>query len=165
VRPRLFIPGWGGSGAGHWQTLWQGRMRGARRVEMPDWLAPDREVWVATPVLIAHSLGALTVAWWAAGGPRSVAAAMLVAPPALDGDEIAMPLRSFAPPPISRLPFRSVVVASTDDVYATAEQSAAIAQRWGSDLILVPGAGHLNTASGHGEWPEGIAMLRHLVAE
>ena len=71
MRPRVFIPGWGGSGPDHWQTVWQGQQRGARRVELPDWFNPEPDLFVAAidrtvrevvaatgqpPVLIAHSL-------------------------------------------------------------------------------------------------------------
>jgi hypothetical protein len=34
-----------------------------------------------------------------------------------------------------------------------------LAAAWGSQLILLRGVGHLNLASGHGEWPDGLALL------
>jgi uncharacterized protein len=179
MRPRIFLPGWGGSGAGHWQTLWQARMRGSRRAEMPDWLVPARQAWVQAidrtvaatiassgqaPVLIAHSLGCIALAWWATLHTRAVSAAMLVAPPAIEGEDVAMALREFAPTPSARLPFRSLVVASTNDPYASAEHSATLARQWGSELVVLSEVGHINIASGHGEWPEGLTLLRQLVA-
>ena len=76
----LIVPGWQGSPEDHWQTHWQNSLPNSARVEQADWLTPRREDWVAalaeaiaaddTPViLIAHSLGCITVAHWAARAP------------------------------------------------------------------------------------------------
>lgn len=76
----LIVPGWQGSPEDHWQTHWQHSLPNSARVEQADWLTPRREDWVAalaeaiaadsTPViLIAHSLGCITVAHWAATAP------------------------------------------------------------------------------------------------
>ncbi|MGB6053929.1 MAG: alpha/beta hydrolase, partial [Burkholderiaceae bacterium] len=67
----LLLPGLYGSGAGHWQTLWEERLPRARRVMQRNWDAPRRAEWVAQldavlretagPVLLAaHSLGCAT---------------------------------------------------------------------------------------------------------
>jgi uncharacterized protein len=45
--PVLIIPGLGGSGPDHWQSLWQARLPDARRVEQADWDKPDRAGWIA----------------------------------------------------------------------------------------------------------------------
>ncbi|HCT04530.1 MAG TPA: alpha/beta hydrolase, partial [Pseudomonas sp.] len=91
----LIVPGWQGSPEDHWQSHWQKSLPNSARVEQADWLTPRREDWVAalaeaiaadsTPViLIAHSLGCITVAHWAATAPvqflRQVRGALLVAP-------------------------------------------------------------------------------------
>ena len=91
----LIVPGWQGSPDDHWQSHWQNSLPNSARVEQADWLTPRREDWVAalaeaiaadsTPViLIAHSLGCITVAHWAATAPsqflRQVRGALLVAP-------------------------------------------------------------------------------------
>uniref|UniRef100_UPI0019D2D5C2 RBBP9/YdeN family alpha/beta hydrolase n=1 Tax=Pseudomonas viridiflava TaxID=33069 RepID=UPI0019D2D5C2 len=91
----LIVPGWQGSGDEHWQSHWQRSLPNSQRVEQADWLNPDRDAWVAqleraiaahaTPViLIAHSLGCITVVHWAASAPvellRRVSGALLVAP-------------------------------------------------------------------------------------
>ena len=34
------------------------------------------------------------------------------------------------------------------------------AKAWGSELVFVGQAGHINTASGHGPWLEGRALLQ-----
>jgi predicted alpha/beta hydrolase family esterase len=64
--------------------------------------------------------------------------------------------------PLRKLPFRSVVVASTDDPFVTLERAKLFATSWGSRLIQMSNAGHINTASGHGPWPEGEAWLEEM---
>lgn len=180
VPPRLFVPGWGGSGPDHWQTRWQARFRGARRVEMPDWFAPERGPWIAAldgaiaavsadhdrpPLLIAHSLGCIAVAAWASQHQRAIAGALLVAPADPERADAADVVRGFGPAPLARLPFPSLVVVADDDPYVTVERATSFAAAWGSALELVPGAGHINTASGHGDWPEGLTLLRQLAVD
>jgi len=64
--------------------------------------------------------------------------------------------------PLQKLPFRSVVVASTDDPYVTSERAEFFARSWGSRLIKIANAGHINASSGYGTWPEGEAWLEQL---
>jgi len=78
----LFADGWFGPEPGDWQSVWLDRYPGSKRFVQDDWDAPVREDWVARldealaevtdpPVLVAHSLGCLTVLHWlAAGGDR-----------------------------------------------------------------------------------------------
>jgi predicted alpha/beta hydrolase family esterase len=86
-----------------------------------------------------------------------------VAPPDLDNPEVPLPCRSFAPVPHQRLPFRSILVASHDDPYASFECSARMAHDWGSRLEDAGRTGHINSASGLGEWPWGQTLLRELL--
>lgn len=76
----LIVPGWQGSADEHWQSHWQRSLPNSARVEQADWLNPKREDWVAElqrsiasdprpTILIAHSLGCITVAHWAAQAP------------------------------------------------------------------------------------------------
>ena len=118
----LIVPGWQGSPEDHWQSHWQNSLPNSARVEQADWLTPRREDWVAalaeaiaadsTPViLIAHSLGCITVAHWAATAPvqflRQVRGALLVAPADVERPACAPALRNFAPIPTDLLPFPS----------------------------------------------------------
>ena len=173
----LIIPGWRGSGAAHWQTIWEVEHPEYRRAEQHDWMNPYRPEWVggieravlAAPgevLLVAHSLGCLTVVWWAVTRGCSadrVCGTLLVAPPDLGTSGCLPALASFAPVPQFRLPFRSILVASRNDPYATFAASAAMAETWGCELIDAGLAGHINTDSGHGRWPEGEAYLQRLV--
>lgn len=123
----LIVPGWQGSPEEHWQSHWQNSLPNSARVEQADWLTPRREDWVAalaeaivadnTPViLIAHSLGCITVAHWAATAPlqslRLVRGALLVAPADVERPACAPALRNFAPIPTGLLPFPSQLVSS-----------------------------------------------------
>jgi predicted alpha/beta hydrolase family esterase len=38
-----------------------------------------------------------------------------------------------------------------------------MATAWGSELHFAGDAGHINTASGHGPWPEGLLMFTRLM--
>ena len=131
--PWIIVPGWGGSGADHWQTRWADA-GGAVRVELADWYDPKRDAWLAAiesaftlqsrrdprpPVIIAHSLGCIAVAEWARTTPRAVRAAFLVAPADVDRTECASMFHDFQPLPRTPLPFRSLVVTSDNDPHVT----------------------------------------------
>ncbi|ASU36437.1 alpha/beta hydrolase [Mucilaginibacter xinganensis] len=60
------------------------------------------------------------------------------------------------------LPFKSIVVASTNDYYVTYERATLFAESWGADLVNIGDAGHINVASGFGEWNEGLEILKWL---
>jgi predicted alpha/beta hydrolase family esterase len=74
-------------------------------------------------------------------------------------------LADFAPAPCHKLPYRSILVASSNDPYCPIRLAGAYARGWGSEFVRVPDAGHLNVESGHGEWPLGLALLQSLVGE
>ena len=67
--------------------------------------------------------------------------------------------------PRGRLPFPSIVVASTNDEYVSVARAREFAEWWGSELVLIGDAGHINGASGYGPWPEGEAMLLEFLEE
>jgi predicted alpha/beta hydrolase family esterase len=173
----LIVPGWHGSPEDHWQSHWQRTLPGSQRVEQSDWLLPQRPDWVAelnrciasSPkpvVLIAHSLGCPTVAHWASGAPeealRRVTGALLVAPADPERPGCPDPLRNFAPLPDGRLPFPSVLVGSDNDPAASAQRAQALGSAWGSEVTILSGVGHLNVASGHHRWEEGLIYLYRL---
>ena len=91
----LTVPGLGGSGPAHWQTLWEQSRVDTARVDLGMWSMPHRNAWAtkldqsisqarAPVILVGHSLGCLAIAWWAALSPQPygwpVAGALLVAP-------------------------------------------------------------------------------------
>jgi predicted alpha/beta hydrolase family esterase len=175
----LIVPGWAGSGPAHWQTIWEREHPEYQRVEQRNWHNVYRPEWVARleesvlsaareVVLVAHSLGCLAVAWWAATQGCAwgrVRGAMLVAPPDLISAPGCLPsLASFTPVPRSTLPFPTILVASRNDPYAALDAAARLAAEWGSTLIDAGAAGHINTDSGHGPWPEGQVHLQRLMS-
>lgn len=181
----LVLPGFEDSGPEHWQSIWERAEPGFRRVAQADWFAPRVGDWVSTlaaaieaapapVVLAAHSLGCVTVAHLVvaartgahgvAGGPAVLAkvrGALLVAPADIDTAEVPG-LVNFRPVPLAPLPFPSVVVAGDDDPWAALPRSELFARAWGSRLVVVPGGGHLNAASGLGAWPQGRELLEEL---
>lgn len=167
----LIVPGWRGSGPGHWQTLWAGRLAGARRVVQDDWMNPSLEAWVqklerdvlqapAPVVIVAHSLGCIATVHLPPAAAGRVRGALLVAP--ADPERRAI-LHGFAPVPCERLPYRSIVVASGNDPFCPARLAGAYARAWGSEFLRLTDAGHINVESGHGEWPLGFALLQSLM--
>ncbi|MGC4000949.1 MAG: alpha/beta hydrolase [Anaeromyxobacter sp.] len=166
----LILPGLGGSGPQHWQSRWQARHPEFVRVEQASWAEPRLEEWAQAlerevrrhqrVVLVAHSLACQLVAHWArAGSVGRVASALLVAPADVERPGASAEVRSFAPLARERLPFRTWIVASSDDPHATVARSLVMAEAWGARLIEAGPLGHINTASGHGEWPDGEAFL------
>jgi predicted alpha/beta hydrolase family esterase len=173
----LILPGWQGSGPHHWQTFWEGA-QGYRRVEQHDWARPLRGDWIARledvvlscdepAVLVAHSLGCILVAAWAAHSRNThrVRAALLVAPADSERAEISDQLRGWSPIPTQPLPFPSVLVASRDDPFCRFHRTQFLAEAWGSRLIDQGAAGHINADSGLGDWPQGHALLRELLPQ
>lgn len=168
----LIIPGFDNSGPEHWQTRWQEKLPTARRVEQASWDRPVRDDWVARiraeveraekpVVLVAHSLGVLAVAHAAAGLPAGkVRGAFLVAPPAPGHPDYPPAIDpAFAGLPREPLPFPSMLVASRTDPLCDFAVADDYAGAWGSLLVDAGDAGHINTASGYGPWPDGLLRL------
>ena len=167
----IIVPGWRDSGPGHWQTLWAERLPQARRVVQDDWHTPTRSAWVARleetvleqpgpVVIVAHSLGCITTAHMNPEAAARVRGALLVAP--ADPERRAV-LSNFAPVPYAALPYRSILVASSNDPYCPIRLAGAYARAWGSEFVRLQNAGHINVDSGHGEWPLGRALLQSLM--
>jgi predicted alpha/beta hydrolase family esterase len=55
-------------------------------------------------------------------------------------------------------------VASQDDPYVTLPRARAFAAAWGASFVDAGPRGHLNAASGLGDWPEGQRHLEVLLA-
>lgn len=171
----LTVPGWHNSGPVHWQSRWESLRPDIHRVQQEDWERPDPGSWVLQldhairaarqpVILLAHSLGCITLAHWVKEtGGRGVAAALLVAPADVERADAAPALRGFAPIPLQQLPFASRIVASDNDPCCSLTRAADFATHWGSDLISIPNGGHLNAQSQLGDWPTGQILLHDLV--
>lgn len=174
----IIVYGYDGSGPGHWQRwLYDELCRRDVAVafpELPDPTWPNKDAWVAelavlvdqasTPVTFAcHSLGCWAVDHLlATRGAANVARALWVAPPS--PHLIFEPVESFLPPPRQRsvwqpIASKSLLVGSDNDDFASAEELEEIAQGLGMPFHLLPGAGHVNVATGYGEWPFALDWL------
>ena len=174
----LIIPGLGGSGPDHWQSRWQAKLSTARRVEQADWNNPDKEAWVGRiaetiaestrpVVLVAHSLGVIaSVQALSRVHPSRVSGAFLVAPPEEDRVRDVPEIDpAFLPYPMAPLACPAILVGSSDDPYATSDATARLAEAWGARLIDAGPQGHINSASGHGPWPEGLMTFAGFISK
>ena len=173
-QPILIIPRLANSGPHHWQRYWEQLLPNAQRVTQSDWDNPDPVSWVAAldaavrssplpPVLVAHSLGCAVVAHWSAQNDCSIKGALLVSPSDIDSPMYTPDVvRSFSPMPLHKLPFPSIVVASTNDPYADIRRAESFAQAWTSHFITIGALGHINAESNLGLWQEGQKLLESL---
>ena len=169
----VVLPGYEDSDPEHWQSRWCAAHPEYRRIAGLDWHRPERTAWVRAlravirevdgpVVVVAHSLGSVTVACLGADAPPNLRAALLVTP--CDTEQPGFPdaIRGFSPMPAGRLPFRTTLVASRDDPWMRADRAAALAAEWGSTLVDAGAVRHLNVESGHGPWPAGERLLEEL---
>ena len=173
----LILPGWQNSGPEHWQSLWE-RDLGYQRVEQHDWMRPLRGDWISrledvllscdeSAVLVAHSLGCILTAWWAAHSPAAakVRGALLVAPGDVERPDLAEHIPGWSPIMLQKLPFPAILVGSQNDPYCSAERAKLLADSWGARWVDQGNCGHINAESGLGDWPLGQSLLAELTAE
>jgi uncharacterized protein len=170
----LIVPGYGNSGPEHWQTYFENTLPGCIRINQQSWDKPVMQDWVTainasimqydpeTVILISHSMGGIAIAHWANQYNLQIKGAMIVAPPDLENPFQELTIENFTPIPATKLPFPSVIVASTNDYWATKERTIQFSQNWGSKLLFIGDAGHINTESGHTNWDEGLEILKSI---
>jgi len=171
----LTVPGVTNSSENHWQSRWERELPDRfRRIEQDEWDTPvcgdwieriEKDVRAGDPrhvVVVAHSLGCIAVAHWAAKFGTKVKGAFLVAPSDCEAKTYTFDTKGFSPIPLNALPFKSLVVASSNDEYVSIERAKEFAEAWGGKLIIVGEKGHLNPGSGYGEWNEGLELLKQL---
>lgn len=170
----LILPGLGNSGPGHWQSLWEKAHPEYRRVIQDEWRAPHCDDWVRrleeavveageNSVLVAHSTACALVGHWWHRHRRVISGALLVAPSDTEAPAYPSRPRGFAPMPLDRLSFRSIVVASQNDPAVSFERARQFADAWGSEFVSAGKAGHIETKSGYGPWPAGHHLLECLL--
>ena len=171
----LIIPGLGGSGEEHWQSYWSRSFDNIIRLEQENWDEPVLVQWLKKLndailetdhpiILVAHSLAVSLVVHWAGNNANpNVQGALLVAPADVDSP-VHTPdsIRSFAPIPLSALPFPAIVVASENDTFVSLERARYFAAQWGSEFVNVGSKGHINSASNLELWEEGQLILERL---
>jgi uncharacterized protein len=168
----LTIPGYGGSSSEHWQSYFEKKLSNCKRIEQKDWEKPICDDWInqidkevlhfkeSNVILIAHSLGGIALVHWANKFRRLIKGAMIVAPADIENPYQDLSLESFIPIPQNTLSFPSVLIASSNDPWATIERSKFFSDCWGSTFINIGNAGHINVDSGHYQWDQGLDILK-----
>lgn len=166
----VFVAGYGNSTEGHWQYAWHKRISNSYWVEQADWNSPDCADWVEAldalvqtiegPILfVSHSLGGNTIVEWSRKSSANIFGAFMVAVPDVQSEHFPNEISGYQTPPLEKLPFPSMVLASTNDPYSTLDRTGYYAQAWGSDQTIVGDLKHVNADSNIGEWPEGLDLL------
>jgi len=176
----LIVPGLRDHVERHWQTLLARRLPRVRSVPPMGREDLDCETRVraiersaqAIPgplIIVAHSGGCIMVAHWARQTTRTVRGALLATPPDFeeampDGYPTIEALRTggWLPVPRKRLPFPSLVAISRNDPLGRFERVAALGRDWGGACVDLGEVGHLNPASGFGDWPQAEAFIAQL---
>ena len=179
----LIVPGLRGHVPEHWQTHLEQRLANVVAVPRMDPDAPERlscAAWVEAldrsiaaidgpVVLVAHSAGVAIVVHWARHHTRPIKAALLATPPDFESPMPAgypsleaLHEQGWTPLPRARLAFPSIVAASTNDPLGRFDRVASLAKDWGSRLVDLGDVGHLNPASGFGEWPQAQTLVAEL---
>jgi predicted alpha/beta hydrolase family esterase len=176
------VPGLRGPAPDHWQTRLAAALPNVRPVEpigrdrydLDERVAGLQQVLdgIDGPViLVAHSAGVVTTMHWAARHHRPIQGALLATPP-----DLASPLpreyptleklrdNGWLPIPTTPLWFPSIVVLSTNDPLGNPARLGHLADSWGSRLVNIGAVGHLNPASGYGEWPLAIDLVHELAS-
>lgn len=177
----ILVPGRGNSGPDHWISNWSCAFPNSTRVLQREWHKPEPKDWIARlahavdhaprrVVVVAHSLAVATTVKWAAEASAAsidkVVGAFLVAPTNVaDLDPDFDTVRSFAPMPLTRLPFPALVVASRNDHRVSFEQASAFAKAWGAGLADAGDLGHMGNEAKLGLWPDGLLLLGRLLEQ
>lgn len=180
----LIVPGLRDHVPQHWQTLLAARLQHVQTVPPMgrlDLNCQDRvdaiEAAVAAidgpVVIVAHSGGCVMVAHWARQTAlhARVRGALLATPPDFDAPMpdgyptlADLDVSGWLPVPRQPLPFPSLVATSDNDPLGALARVQALAKEWGSQQVHLGSVGHLNPASGYGEWPQAEDLIRRLGA-
>jgi uncharacterized protein len=170
VSPFLILHGLEGSGPDHWQTWLAERLRArgerVRYPDLPEPFDPQPEEWLDAleheladleePVVVCHSLGCLLWLRFAAQAQeREAERVLLVAPPWREDIPAAV---RFDPGGVSAADVRLVagetlIVCSDNDPYCPPGAVGLYAEPLEIPAHVIPGAEHINTDAGYGEWP------------
>lgn len=180
----LIVPGLRGHVADHWQTLLAEKLSqygqpvvtvppmGREPLDCATRVAAIEEAAnsIKGPiVIIAHSGGCIMVAHWAQCTLRHVDGALMAVPPDFERPMPAgyptveeLDAAAWLPVPRRRLPFPCIVATSSNDPLADETRIHALAKDWGATTVGLGAVGHLNPASGFGEWPRAMPLLKLL---
>lgn len=178
----LIVPGLRDHVEQHWQTLLAQRLAHAHTVPplgrehlalqaRIDCIEHAAQAIEGPLVIVAHSAGTIALAHWARQTRRAVRGALLVTPPDFDKplpagypSHAALDANGWLPVPRQPLPFPSIVAASRNDPLAAFSRVGELARDWGSELVDLGPVGHMNPASGFGEWAGAQPLIARLAA-
>lgn len=175
-REYLIVHGWEGSGPDHWQTWLANKLTAAgetvRYPRLPDPDHPVLERWLEAlddevmamgepRIVICHSLGsALWLHYAQQRAFEPVSRLLLVAPPGPKTLEAVTEVSGFSPIPLAA----DTVHQSAEDIRLVCSSGDEYCQEGGAEYygenlslttdVLPPEAGHINTDSAYGAWPE-----------
>ena len=179
----LIVPGLRDHVEDHWQTRLERKLSSVRKVVCVPALEADKlscaarvsaiqrtiETIEGPVIVVAHSAGVVMLVHWAQQHARALEGAVLAAPPDFESPlpagyptPDALQANGWLPVPLQALPFRSIVAASTNDPLASLDRVTHMASEWGSELVNVGALGHINPASGFGEWPLAEQLIQSL---
>lgn len=160
----ILVQGLRDSDEHHWQSCWSRRFPLWKRISQRNWLEPDIDAWVSAirrelatcqrpAILVGHSFGALASCRLVQTQKMNIAGIVMVAPaePSLFKLEEAVLPEKLVPP--------SLMFASQNDPLMSFKRAQFWAKCWGSRVIDIGEAGHINTESGFGEWEYGLEQL------
>jgi uncharacterized protein len=167
----LLIPGIFNSDAAHWQSLWEKSSSDFIRIEQKKWDEPVASDWVSSLekhvsqlgenlIIVAHSLGTITLAQWASQTKLKIRGALIVSVPDPTGPAFPKQAHGFEHIPSTQLPFTSIMVSGTNDRFGEVLFRKNLAEQWGSEFVDIGAVGHINSDSGLGEWAYGRALLQ-----
>lgn len=167
----LIVPGLYGSPAPHWQHWWAATDPTALMVDLSDPARLVPAVWEIElasmilqhpdSILVGHSLGAVLIARLLTTWTHlRVRAALLVAPAENTGNDR---IGQFGAIPELALDVQTTLVASRNDPWMSFGRALHLSRVWGSDLVDLEWAGHINVASGFGPRARGKALRDDLL--
>ncbi len=178
----LIIPGLRDHVPGHWQTLLEERLSTFRSVPPLETNKLNLAARIAAiqqtiddidghVIVVAHSGGTIMFTHWAQRySTEKILGALLAVPPDFEKplptgypaiDELNE--NGWLPVPRTSLPFRSIVTVSENDPLGDIVAVTALAKAWNSEVVNLGEVGHLNPASGYGDWPEADVLIQRLI--
>lgn len=175
----LILHGWGGSDVPHWQSYLAAELaKDYGTVHFPllkEKDAPKKDVWMRQvqeiledfkpDIVVCHSLA--NILWFHLCNENRIEKAVkklfLVAPPSLTCK--LTELSTFFPVDIPKQLFTQSVtlITSTNDQYMSTEEAASLGDMLACEHIVLQDGGHINTASGYGEWEAIVEMVKNSV--
>jgi uncharacterized protein len=175
MKKTLILHGWGGSDFPHWQSYLAAELaKDYGTVCFPlleDKDAPKKDIWMNQVLAILKDFKPDTVVchsvantlWFHLCNEEKIEAVetlFLVAPPSLRCK--VAELSTFFPVDIPKSLYaqKVMLITSNDDPYMTQDEASNLAKNLHIKPIVLKNAGHINAASGYGEWREIVDMVK-----